>query len=172
MARLTDEQRGLILADFHTGHYTQRELAKRYNCSPRTINKLVKGVEPKHTEKVNAIATAKAELAKESPQEVNAVYIAIEKKTEATIKINKIQNKALDKADKMLDDVDNAGDLKTIVDAVDKASITLKVSERHAPKTEISTTAQLNSIQYVGFREITEKETNQALEENGRNTSS
>ena len=48
----------------------------------------------------------------------------------------------------MLDQIDTPADLKTIIDAVDRASITLKVSERHAPKVEVNNTnAQQNNTE-------------------------
>ena len=78
MARLTDKDRELILADYHTGHFTQRELSRKYEVSTATINKLTKGIEPKHTDKVNAIVTATRELSLESEQEVNAVHKVID----------------------------------------------------------------------------------------------
>jgi len=81
VARLTSEQRELILADFHTGVYTLRELGFRYNTSHVTIGKIVKGLEPKHEDKVNTISTMTAELHQENYQEVNAVNKAIENKT-------------------------------------------------------------------------------------------
>ena len=46
----------------------------------------------------------------------------------------------------MIDQVDTPSDLRTIVELVDKASITLKVSDRHAPKIEVTNTnAQQNN---------------------------
>lgn len=154
MARLNDEQRELILADYHTGQYTQRELAKKYECSTATINKLSKGKEPKHEAKVNALATAHVQLATESEQEVNAVHIEVNRIVEYTTLVNRIQNKALNKADTMLDQIDTPNDLKTLVEAVDKAAITLKVAERHAPKIDISQQTAVQSttptvIQYI-----------------------
>ena len=65
MARLTDEQREKILSDFHIGK-SQNELAKKYSCSPATINKLCKGVIPKYKDKVNAVVSIKSELSEES----------------------------------------------------------------------------------------------------------
>jgi len=46
--------------------------------------------------------------------------------------------KLADKLNKLTDEVDNAQDIRHLVEANDKLSITLKVNERHAPKTEIS----------------------------------
>ena len=103
MARLTDDERESLLADYHTGQFTQRQLSKRYGVSTATVNKLTKGVEPKHEHRVNTIATMKAELAEESEQERDAVHLAIEEKTKhlilfdsSALKNQKMANKALD----------------------------------------------------------------------------
>jgi transcriptional regulator with XRE-family HTH domain len=80
MARLNDEQRANILAEFHAGK-SQNELAKRYEVSPATINKLCKGIEPKHVEKVNALTRINTELAGESEYEVNAIHREVQERT-------------------------------------------------------------------------------------------
>ena len=57
-----------------------------------------------------------------------------------------VTQKALKKASEMIDEIDNANDLKAIVDLSDRASLTLKVNERHAPKQDINlTNAQQNN---------------------------
>ena len=73
MARLTNSDREKILADFHTGHFSLRQLAERYNTSPTTINKLTKGINPKHKDKVDTLVSIKADLANQSLQEVDSV---------------------------------------------------------------------------------------------------
>lgn len=80
MARLNDATRELILADFHTGYFSQRKLAEKYEVSTATINKLTKGLEPKHLDKVNAILSARTGLAEESEQEVNAVHSVVDER--------------------------------------------------------------------------------------------
>ena len=79
MARLTDDQREKILADFHAGK-SQRELAKRYEVSPATINSLCKGIEPKNIDKVNALTRIKTELAEQTEHEVNAVQKEVDER--------------------------------------------------------------------------------------------
>ena len=140
MARLTDDQRELILADYHTGHFTQRELSKKYSVSTATINKLTKGVEPKHTEKVNAIVTATRELNKESEQEVNAVHEIVNKQLTREELIYGNAEKLAGKITTMADQIDTPNDLKTLTEANDKLAITLKVAERHAPRMEVNNT--------------------------------
>lgn len=89
MARLTDDARKRILADFHAGK-TQNFLAKKYNVSPATINKLCKGVQPKNVEKVNALTRIKTELAEQSEYEVNAVQSEVEERTKHILFFNSV----------------------------------------------------------------------------------
>lgn len=65
MARLTQETKDKILADFHIGK-SQNQLSKDYECSPATINKICKGVTPKYKDKVNSVVAIKRELSAES----------------------------------------------------------------------------------------------------------
>ena len=134
MARLTDKDRELILADYHTGQYTNRALAKKFEVTHVTIGKIVKGLEPKYKEIVTTQVAINTELAEASIQEVTSVTNEVTKLTRYTDLVHRIQEKALGKAENMLDSIEAPSDLKLIVEAVDKAAITLKVAERHAPK--------------------------------------
>ena len=138
MARLTPGQRELILADYHTGHYTQRELAKKYEVSTRTINNLVKGLEPKHEDKVNAMVAVARELSKESTTEVNAVNTIVNKKIDRENLIFGNAEKLANKLFTMIDQIDTPNDALTIANANDKLAVTLKVADRHAPKIDIT----------------------------------
>lgn len=152
MARLTQLQKDELLADFHTGHYTQRELAKKYDVSTATVNKLTKGIKPKHEQKVNAIVSSTADLYAESEQnehEVNAVYKVVEEKTKHLKLINDNATKLANKLNAMADEISEPQDLKHLVDANDKLAITLKVADRHAPKIDITQNQAQNQIQEV-----------------------
>jgi len=85
LARLTEEQRDNVLADFHTGQYSNNQLGKKYNTSHVTIGKLVKGLIPKNKNKVTTISTMRAELSGQSYKEVTAVETEIEKRTKHLI---------------------------------------------------------------------------------------
>ena len=87
MARLTDDQRQKILAQFHAGA-SQNELAKRFEVSPATINKLCKGIEPKNVDKVNTLTRIKTELAAQSEYEVNAIHSEVEERTKHILFFN------------------------------------------------------------------------------------
>ena len=111
MARLTSEQKEIILADWHTGQYSQRKLAERHKVSSRTVNILVKVLIPKHKDKVNASVAINTALAFESKHEVNAVNREIDERTRHMILF---QNSAIRnqlKADEMMEDAENINEL-------------------------------------------------------------
>jgi len=61
-----------------------------------------------------------------------------------------VTQKALKKLDKMIDEFDNPNDIKTAIEASDRASLTLGVNPRHAPKVEVNNTnAQQNNISEI-----------------------
>ena len=68
-----------MLADFHAGK-SQREIARKYEVSQATVNKLCKGIEPKNVDKVNALTRIKTELAEQSVHEVNAVNTEVDER--------------------------------------------------------------------------------------------
>jgi DNA-binding XRE family transcriptional regulator len=139
MARLSEEDRSKILADFHIGK-SQNELAKIYRCSPATINKLCKGLEPKYKEKVNIVSSIKAELVNESEYQSECFENAVAEAIRNKGLVFGLTQKALKKAEQMLDNADNINDVKAVVELSDRASLTLGVNPRFAPKTEITNT--------------------------------
>lgn len=145
MAKLTDKIRERILADFNIGK-SQNWLANEYELSPATINKICKGLTPKYKDKVNAIVSIKSELSQESEYQSECFDKEVNEKLKNKNLVYGVTQKALQKAHDLLDEIDNANDLKAIVELSDKASITLKVNERHAPKQDINlTNAQQNN---------------------------
>lgn len=137
MARLNDKQRDMILADFHIGK-SQNELAKKYDVSPATINKLCKGLIPKYKDKVNDVVALKSQLSRESEYQSECFDKEVNDKLRRANLVYGNAEKALGKLNTMIDEVDNAIDLKTLIDANDRASLTLKVNERHAPKSDVN----------------------------------
>ena len=89
-----------------------------------------------------AIAVEKGkETLKKHPVSLEVHNEIVSESVRIASKVYSAQEKALDKADIMLDQIDSASDLKTIVDAIDRASITLKVSDRHASSQNINVNA-------------------------------
>ena len=173
MAKLTEKDELNVKADWQTGRYSQRDLASKYNCSKGKISQLTEGIEKaKNDHLVDAqisLLTAKAYL---STEEMNAIVTTAQNEvfnlglvTNAT-QLNVVRitqhlkdNKKFEKIN-VGDGVQNfeevalgSSDYKNLQDAIDKASITLKVAERHAPKTEIKnqneqTNQQVIKIEY------------------------
>lgn len=144
MAKLSNTDREKILADWKAG-VSQNQLSKRYDVSPATINKLCKGIEQSNIDLVNTQISLLTALQGKSEYEVNSITSEVNTALRRANLVYGIQEKALQKAGIMLDQIDSPSDLKTIIDAVDKASITLKVAERHAPKGDINVNATANA---------------------------
>lgn len=150
MARLTNEEWESLEADYHTGIYSKNELAKKYDVTHTAVNKRLRGIEPKFQQLVSSQIAINTELQSQSFKQVSAIETAVSESMRRATLVYSIQEKALAKAEIMLDQIDSPSDLKTIVDAVDKASVTLKVSDRHAKNTEVNisnTNAQQNIMQ-------------------------
>jgi len=145
MAKLTDNIKQKILADWKAG-ISQNQLAKKYDFSPATINKICKGVEQCNVHLVNTQVSVIAELNSKSEYEVNSINAEVNEKIRRMDLVYGIQEKALRKAELMLDTIDSPTDLKTIVEATDKAAITLKVAERHAQKGDINVSANAATV--------------------------
>jgi len=143
MARLTDKQREMILADNHTGHYTVRELAVKHKIGKTTVAKMCKDVEPKNKDNVDTLVLVHTQLAEQSGQEVDSVSRLVDEKTRHLKLINDNASKLANKLATMAEQIDEAQDLRHLVEANDKLSITLKVNERHAPRQV--TAIQVNS---------------------------
>ena len=150
MAKITNEIKEKILADWKVG-VSQNQLAKNYNFSKATINKICKDVEQTNIELVNTKVSLTRALQEKSEQEVNSIEREVNDKLRRESLVYGFQEKAIKRAGDMLEGIDAAQDLKHLVDAVDKASITLKVSDRHAPKQDINLT---NATQNVVTVEI------------------
>ncbi len=150
MARLTDKQRDMIISDFNIG-VSQNQLALKYKCSPATINKLCKGLEPKYKDKVNTVVSIKSELSKESEYQSECFDKEVNDKLRREGLVFNATEKLLKKASQMIDKnsvVDkinvgdgvqnfeprelNTSDFKNLIDTIDKASITLGINPRHA----------------------------------------
>lgn len=166
MAKLSDYDKKLLLADYHTNKYSQRELAKKYNVSIGTVNNLTKEVTPQNEHLVNAqisILSAKSILPIEhlnailntAQEEVynkglvtNASQLNLVRTMEYLSKNKKLEKRGVGDGVQVFEEVGlGADDFKQCQDTIDKASLTLKVNERFAPKQDINlTNAQQNNI--------------------------
>ena len=154
MAKITNEIKEKILADFHTGKFSQRELAKKYNASKTTIANLTKGLSPKNDRLVEAqvsllsaqssltatemtaIMTAAKDEAYNRGLLFNATQKNLAKITEMLDKNTKYEKVGVGDGVQNFEPVElNANDFKALQDAIDKASLTLGVNQRTASTT-------------------------------------
>lgn len=153
-----------LVADYLTGRFSQRELAKKYKVSLGLVNNLTKELNASNAELVDAQASliiAKNELPTE---QMNAIIEVAYDEVYSKNLINKAThlnlqriNETLEKNTKMTkvncgDGIQNLEptelemiDYKIAQEAIDKASLTLGINQRHA-KTEINANAT-NAIQ-------------------------
>lgn len=159
MAKLSDHEKTLLIADYHTNKYSQRKLAEKYNVSIGTVNNLTKEVTPQNEHLVNAqmsIISAKAILPIEQMNAIlntaqeemynknlvtNATQLNLVRTMEYLSKNKKLEKRSVGDGVQVFDEVGlGADDFKQCQDTIDKASITLKVNERHAPRAEVKVT--------------------------------
>lgn len=147
MAKITNEIKEKILADFHTGAYSVRQIADRVGISHVAVHKIVKGKTPKFKEKINTQIAFKTELAQESLQQINSVNEVIENATKHLIFF---QNRALanqKKADELLEYAEDFADVEahSRITARNKDTVCGK-----EPMTQINNTnAQQNNRQII-----------------------
>ena len=134
MARLTDKDRELILAEYHTGEYTQRELSKRHGVAVGTVSKITKEETVQNEHIMNAQTTVLRASSELPNEQTNAIMNAAQEKLRRENLVFGNAEKLAKKIGELADRIEDPQDIKNLVDANDKNSITLKVSERHAPK--------------------------------------
>lgn len=149
MAKITEVIKEKILADFHTGKFSQRELAKKYNASKTTIANLTKGLSPKNDRLVEAQVSLLSAQSSLTATEMTAIMTAAKDEAYNRGLIFNATQKNLAKITEMLDKNTkyekvgvgdgvqtfepielNANDFKALQDAIDKASLTLGVNQR------------------------------------------
>lgn len=145
MARVAKYNKEALLADYHTGEYTQRDLARKHKVSNGTVASLTKGL----LKKTEQLVSKKVEVIQESKalteQELIAVDDVVDFKSKLIKDIELFTNKAVRKANGLLDETETGNDFKAIVEGVDKLSILTNVNDRHAKPTNIQQNNQNNS---------------------------
>lgn len=162
---LTTNKKNKIIAEWKAGvHKSYNSIATMYKIDPKTVKKLLDGINQSNAEIVE-VGTM-YEMAKKSiknPNEIKAIEVAIQKKLTIEDYKDKVHETTLSiidgvsqllkkgKAQKVTtasigDGIVEANiietdlqsiDYKNLIDTIDKASITLKVNDRFAPKIEI-----------------------------------
>ena len=154
VAKITNEIKEKILADFHTGKFSQRELAKKYAVSNGTVANLLKGLTPENERLVEAQITLLSAQSQKTEIEMSSILSAAKDEAYNRGLIFNATQKNLAKITEMLDKNTkyekvgvgdgvqnfepvelNANDYKALQDAIDKASLTLGVNQRAASTT-------------------------------------
>ena len=149
MAKITEAIKEKILADFHTGKFSQRELAKKHSVSNGTVANLLKGLTPKNEHLVEAQITLLSAQTQNSEIEMSSILsTAKDEAYNRGLIFNATQknlNRVIDMLDKntKLEKINvgegvqnfepvelNANDYKALQDMIDKASLTLGVNQR------------------------------------------
>lgn len=177
MAKLSDRQKRNILAKWHTGEYSKSDLAKMYKVDEKTIRNITDKQDPQNADIVEAQTQLELfKKSSKSPIEIAEINKSVQSRLKAITDSDKLkldiyetQSLAVQRVKELLTnnkknvamklkngdfdviekvEVDlTPQDLQTCIDGIDKASITLKVNERFAPKQDINlTNAQQNNI--------------------------
>lgn len=165
VGKITDEIKEKILADFHTGKFSQRELAKKHSVSNGTVANLLKGLTPKNEHLVEAQITLLSAQTQKSEIEMSSILsTAKDEAYNRGLIFNATQknlNRVMDMLDKNTkfekvgvgDGVQNfepvelnANDYKALQEAIDKASLTLGVNSRTGNISINNTNAQQNEV--------------------------
>ena len=151
--RVTEEIKELVLADFHTGRYTQRELAKKHDISKSAVNNIVKGLKQKHKDKVDTQIAIITELSKESGQEMDAFKNAVKDVTKdlAFFQNSALRNQRL--ANGKIDEDSELYDLKLHADitAKNKQSVLGKEADTQVNIQNNNQNNQQNDIETNGI---------------------
>lgn len=136
---------------YYTAGLSLREIEAKTGINNSSIQKKAKSQQWKHGENSDYIE-AKVIIAEKKSAENSAVIITLDEIADEAIRnrdiIHRLTKKALAKAETLLDDVDNMNDIRTAIELTDKASLTLGVNQRHAPKVEVTNTnAQQNNTE-------------------------
>lgn len=106
MAKLTDRQRGNIVAKWNTGQYTKTALAKTYKVTEKVIRELVGKDEPTNSHIVEAqLLIENVKKSEKSPIEIQAINQAVQYRLKEQYADDNKRVKIYDLTDKLLDKV-------------------------------------------------------------------
>lgn len=166
---ISTRKRNLIASDYKTGAYSLNALAKKHKVSVNTCKKICTNLSHENAELVEILTLSEsAKKSTKSEQDLKAVLSVVESR----LKVHETTHNILDaiqglitkgKAQKVV--TENTGDgtsqatvveydlqpehYEKIINAVDKASITLGVNQRHA-KNDVNYNQQ-NNNEIVGY---------------------
>lgn len=128
---------------FESGQLSLSQISEKTGINKSSISKKAKIQQWKSGEHSDYIEAKEIIVEKKSTistLEINTLDELAEERIRHKKLINDNATKLAAKLNTMTDQVDEPQDLKHLVEANDKLAITLKVADRHAPKTEINNT--------------------------------
>ena len=134
----------LLLADYHTGDYSQRQLAKKHKISNGTVANLTKGLGKKNERLIQKKVEVAQELELLNEQELSAVEHSVKFKLDMLKDIEKFSYSAMNKANDLVKLSDSGNDFKAVVEGVDKLSIMTKINDRHSKPVSVQQNTQNN----------------------------
>jgi len=154
------EEQWLKAKDYYEAGYTLSKIKDKTGIARNTISQRAKRELWEHSRNVDYIEAKELIATKKGTIKEHTVLI-LDEVAEESIRHKKLINdnatKLSAKLSKMVDEIEEPQDLRHLVEANDKLAITLKVADRHAPKTVIeNSNQQLNNT--VRFVRINSKE--------------
>ena len=143
MAKQYDKE--MLIADWKTGGYSQRDLAARYHISAGMVARLTKGVDKEESKQlVSSLALAQQQMAEKTAKEVSAINTLVSTITEDAKMLRTLsKNNMAGLSVKLQNHADmSVADHLMSAKAIDTTSITLGVNDRHAKPTQVSQTNQ------------------------------
>lgn len=157
MARLNDNEKKLVIADYKTGRYSQRELAERHHVSLGTINNITRDISADNEHLVAAQVSLLSAKALLPPEQLNAILNAAQEEiynknlVSNSSQLNLVRiteylsTNTKDKALNVGDGVQSiepirldSSDFIACQNAIHKAGQSLGVIEQFAPKMEFN----------------------------------
>jgi hypothetical protein len=138
-----------LLADYHTGDYSQRQLAKKHKISNGTVANITKGLGKKNERLIQMKVEVAQEVELLNEQELSAVEHSVRFKLDMLRDIEKFSYEAMSKANKLVKLSDSGNDFKAVVEGVDKLSIMTKINDRHAKPAHMQQNTQTNVSELV-----------------------
>jgi len=158
---ISDTKKEKILADFHTGAFSQRELSKKHGVGVATISRLTKGLIAQNGTLVEHMVQTSIQaheqmehfgtLKTEHQQSVSKV---VDDKVKHLEFINRITLKNLQVMAKKIDENTTIAEHKMISEATDKSAVTLGVADRFAPKIDTAIQVNTNDDKEVTFKRL------------------
>jgi len=138
-----------LLADYHTGDYSQRQLAKKHKISNGTVANITKGLDKKSERLIQKKVEVAQEVSLLSDKELSAIEHSVAFKVSMLSEIETFSKEAMKAANTLIKTPESGNDFKAVVEGVDKLSILTKINDRHAKPSHMQQNTQTNVSELV-----------------------